>query len=208
MKKENGINALIIEFSLIDRWNNSNINSEELNKYILNKIQNIIKKVEENSTIISIEQIKEISIILKNHNILNKKRNEIAEILNNKISYEIYDDMDEYKSLKYLSENMNFNFTFEIKDNINNNYKEFIENEIERVKEVRDDWEIESLIDDSNLLSSFFDYDNSNMINELESIREEIGNEIETEEDDKFVQNENDISDKEIVDMFSRLTED
>lgn len=208
MKKENGINALIIKFSLIDRWNNSNINSEELNKYILNKIQNIIKKVEENSTIISIEQIKEISIILKNHNILNKKRNEIAEILNNKISYEIYDDMDEYKSLKYLSENMNFNFTFEIKDNINNNYKEFIENEIERVKEVRDDWEIESLIDDSNLLSSFFDYDNSNMINELESIREEIDNEIETEEDDKFVQNENDISDKEIVDMFSRLTED
>ena len=45
------------------------------------------------------------------------------------------------------------------------------------------------------------------MLNELESIRDEINSEDETEEVEEFTQNENNISDKEIVDLFSSLVE-
>lgn len=206
-ERKNGINGLIPKLSLIDRYNHSNINNVKLSKYIVNKIQDIIENVKTYSTLITFEQTKEIAEILKSNNILDEERNEIAKILNNNIDYGINDDMDEYKALKFMTDDLNFNFSSEIKNDINNMYKEFIEIEKERVKEKRDDWEIESLINDSNLLSSFFDYDDFDMLNELESIRDEINSEDETEGDDEFTQNENDISDKEIVDLFSRLIE-
>ena len=109
--------------------------------------------------------------------------------------------------MKSIEEDFGVTFNSNIKENINNMYKEYMKDETERVIQEKNDWEIEALIDDSNELSNYFEYDNSDLIQELENVKEEISDEDEITEKEDFKLLESDISDKEIVDMFMRLAE-
>ena len=121
-----------------------------------------------------------------------------------KINEEIY-YVEEFRALKSIEED--FDISFNSKANINYMYKEYIEDEKGRVIREKNDWEIELLIDDSNELSSYFEYDNSDVIQELENAKEEMNNEDEVIEKEDFKLLESDMSDEEIVDMFRRLVE-
>ena len=124
--------------------------------------------------------------------------------MNKKINEEIY-YVEEFRALKSIEED--FDISFNSKANINYMYKEYIEDEKGRVIREKNDWEIELLIDDSNELSSYFEYDNSDVIQELENAKEEMNNEDEVIEKEDFKLLESDMSDEEIVDMFRRLVE-
>ena len=93
-----------------------------------------------------------------------------------------------------------------LKQAINNVVKQNDSFRIHVIQE-KNDWEIEALIDDSNELSNYFEYDNSDLIQELENVKEEISDEDEITEKEDFKLLESDISDEEIVDMFMRLAE-
>lgn len=144
--------------------------------------------------------------ILKCNNLLYKRKEYIVEILNKKINEELY-YIEEFRALKSIEEDFGVTFNSNIKENINNMYKEYMKDETERVIQEKNDWEIEALIDDSNELSNYFEYDNSDLIQELENVKEEISDEDEITEKEDFKLLESDISDKEIVDMFMRLAE-
>ena len=142
--------------------------------------------------------------ILKYNNLLCEREKDIIKILNKKINEEIY-YVEEFRALKSIEED--FDISFNSKANINYMYKEYIEDEKGRVIREKNDWEIELLIDDSNELSSYFEYDNSDVIQELENAKEEMNNEDEVIEKEDFKLLESDMSDEEIVDMFRRLVE-
>ena len=65
-----------------------------------------------------------------------------------------------------------------LKQAINNVVKQNDSFRIHVIQE-KNDWEIEALIDDSNELSNYFEYDNSDLIQELENVKEEISDEDE-----------------------------
>ncbi len=203
-EKGNGLRELVDKLVLIDELNYKKINSSKLNKYILDKIDVILDN-EKNNSLITIGHIKSIIKILKCNNLLCERQEYIIEVLNKKINEELY-YIEEFRALKSIEEDFGINFNSNCKENINNMYKEYMEDETERVIREKNDWEIETLIDDSNELSSYFEYDNYNVIQELENVREEISNEEITERED-FKVLESDISDEEIVDMFRRLAE-
>ena len=203
-EKGNGLRELVDKLVLIDELNYKKINSSKLNKYILDKIDVILDN-EKNNSLITIGHIKSIIKILKCNNLLCERQEYIIEVLNKKINEELY-YIEEFRALKSIEEDFGINFNSNCKENINNMYKEYMEDETERVIREKNDWEIETLIDDSNELSSYFEYDNYNVIQELENVREEISNEEITERED-FKVLESDIADEEIVDMFRRLAE-
>lgn len=204
-EKSNGLKKLVDKLVLINEFNYKKINSYKLNKYILDKID-IILDNEKNDSLITINNIKSIMKILKSNNLLYKRKEYIVEILNKKINEELY-YIEEFRALKSIEEEFGVTFNSNIKENINNMYKEYMKDETERVIQEKNDWEIEALIDDSNELSNYFEYDNSDVIQELENVKEEICNEDEITEKEDFKLLESDISDEEIVDMFTRLAE-
>ena len=204
-EKSNGLKELVDKLVLINEFNYKKINSSKLNKYILDKIDVILDN-EKNNSLITIDHIKSIIKILKCNNLLYERQEYIIEVLNKKINEELY-YIEEFRALKSIEEDFGITFNSNCKENINNMYKEYMEDETERVIREKNDWEIETLIDDSNELSSYFEYDNYNVIQELENVKEEISNEEEITEREDFKVLESDISDEEIVDMFRRLAE-
>lgn len=204
-EKDNGLKDLIDKLILINEFNYKKVKNAKLNEYILDKID-IILSNEEFDYLITIDNIKSIMEILKCNNLLYEKQGYIIEILNKKIEEEIY-YIEEFRALKLIEEEFEISFNSDSKENINYMFKEYIEGEKERVIRDKNNWEIESLIDDSNELSSYFEYDNYYVVQELEDTREEMNKEDEIQEKENFTLLESDMSDGEIVDMFMRLTE-
>lgn len=204
-EKSNGLKELVDKLVLINEFNYKKLNSSKLNKYILDKVDVILYN-EKNNSLITIDHIKNIIKILEYNNVLYEKKEYIIEVFNKKINEGLY-YIEEFRALKSIEEDYGITFNSNIKENINNMYKEYMEDETERVIREKNDWEIETLIDDSNELSSYFEYDNYNVIQELENVKEEISNEEEITEREDFKVLESDISDEEIVDMFRRLSE-
>ena len=202
-EKSNGLKELVDKLVLINEFNYKKINSEKLNRFILGKIDVILDN-EKSYSLVTINHIKKIMEILKYNNLLCEREKDIIKILNKKINEEIY-YVEEFRALKSIEED--FDISFNSKANINYMYKEYIEDEKGRVIREKNDWEIELLIDDSNELSSYFEYDNSDVIQELENAKEEMNNEDEVIEKEDFKLLESDMSDEEIVDMFRRLVE-
>ena len=204
-KKSNGLKILIDKLVVINEFNCKKINSEELKEYILDSFD-IILKNEESDSIISINDLSKIINILEYNNLLHENQERLIEILNRKINEEIY-YIEDFKALKSIEEKLKIVISKDSKENINYMYKEFIEEEKERVIKDKNSWEIDSLIDDSNELSNYFEYDNYEIIQELENIKEEINNDDEIIEIEDFKLLESDISEEEIIDMFKRLVE-
>ena len=204
-KKSNGLKILIDKLVVINEFNCKKINSEELKEYILDSFD-IILKNEESDSIISINDLSKIINILEYNNLLHENQERLIEILNRKINEEFY-YIEDFKALKSIEEKLKIVISKDSKENINYMYKEFIEEEKERVIKDKNSWEIDSLIDDSNELSNYFEYDNYEIIQELENIKEEINNDDEIIEIEDFKLLESDISEEEIIDMFKRLVE-
>lgn len=204
-KKSNGLKNLIDKLVVINEFNCKKINSEELKEYILDSFD-IILKNEESDSIISINDLSKIINILEYNNLLHENQERLIEILNRKINEEFY-YIEDFKALKSIEEKLKIVISKDSKENINYMYKEFIEEEKERVIKDKNSWEIDSLIDDSNELSNYFEYDNYEIIQELENIKEEINNDDEIIEIEDFKLLESDISEEEIIDMFKRLVE-
>lgn len=204
-EKGNGLKELVDKLVVINEFNYKKIKSIKLNQYILDKID-IILCNEKFDSLITINHIKRIMEILKYNNLLCEKQKYIIEVLNKKIEEEIY-YVEEFRALKSIEEEFEISFNSDNKKHINYMFKEYIEDEKERVIRDKNDWEIESLINDSNELSSYFEYDNYDVIRELEDTKEEMNKEYEIQEKENFTILENDMSDKEIIDMFMRLTE-
>ena len=129
------------------------------------------------------------------------------EILNNKINEEIYCSINDFKALMFLGQVLKI----EIGDNkkiVNCSYRKFIEKEKEKVIKSEKNWEIDALIEESNELSNYYEFDNCDIVKELLDAKSEINNSIENIfSGNNFEVLENEISDDEIVDMFKRLVE-
>lgn len=205
-EKTEGIKGIINRISLINEFNCVGIKSEKIEKYILDKMSYILE-YEEKYSILSIEDIRKIIEILLKNNVLHEKIEYIMEILNNKINEEIYFSINDFKALMFLGQVLKI----EIGDNkkiVNCSYRKFIEKEKEKVIKSEKNWEIDALIEESNELSDYYEFDNCDIVKELLDAKSEINNSIENIfSGNNFEVLENEISDDEIVDMFKRLVE-
>lgn len=206
-EKQDGLKNLVDKLFFVNEINYKKLHSNRLNQYILSKIDNVLNS-EKCYSLITIDKISRIIEILDNNNMLNERQELIEEILNKKIREEIY-LVEDFRALKSINEKFKIILSSDSQEDIKDMFREYMEDELERVKDGRDDWEIDSLIDDSNELSNYFEYDNYSMIRELEELKEEKEKENKSEiiEKGDFKLLKDDISDEEIVDMFKRLVE-
>lgn len=144
--------------------------------------------------------------ISKYNNLLCARKEDIKKVLNKRINEEIY-YIEEFKALKCIEEDFNEIFSADSKENINYMYQEYVKDKKERVMRGKNDWEIDELIDDCNELSSYFEYDSTDVIKDLEDAKEEMNKEDEIIEKEDFKLLESDISNEEIINMFKRLVE-
>lgn len=201
----NGLIELIDKLVFLTEFNYRKIKSEKLNKFILNKIS-IILDNEKFYYFITINHIRKIMEISKYNNLLCARKEDIKKVLNKRINEEIY-YIEEFKALKCIEEDFNEIFSADSKENINYMYQEYVKDKKERVMRGKNDWEIDELIDDCNELSSYFEYDSTDVIKDLEDAKEEMNKEDEIIEKEDFKLLESDISNEEIINMFKRLVE-